>query len=93
MAAITGIEGALAPQAPRPPERNDGRAAVEYGAALSHRDLLRTKERVDATGLAAKKRAGAHVRQDDPQRDPRALSDEERYAQGQRKGFLVDIEV
>jgi hypothetical protein len=41
------------------------RAPVDYGAAVTHRDMVREKMRVDPTSLAAKKRASPEVRQND----------------------------
>lgn len=63
MAAISGIEGAGAHAPPRDQDR--GRAAANYGAAVSHRDAVRESHRVDPTALAEKKRQSRAVRRDD----------------------------
>jgi hypothetical protein len=72
MAAISGIEpvgGAL----PHPSGRDQkgGRAAVEYGAAVTHRDLVQEKLRVDPAALAEKKRQARALRRDDDEPEGR----------------------
>ena len=58
------------------------RAPVEYGAAVTHRDLVREKLRVDPSAIAHKKRKSAEARSNDPQREP-----------ADHRGQHVDIEV
>ncbi len=50
---------------PAPP-REQNRVPVDYGGALSHRDIVQEKLRVDPASLASKKRPHAEVRNSDP---------------------------
>jgi hypothetical protein len=72
MAAISGIEPA-AGALPQPSARDQkgGRAAVEYGAAVTHRDLVQEKLRVDPAALAEKKRQARALRRDDDEPEHR----------------------
>ncbi|MEZ6022928.1 MAG: hypothetical protein R3C16_05845 [Hyphomonadaceae bacterium] len=76
----------IAPVAPAPPpaqpDSHASRAPVQFGAAVTHQDLVREKLRVDPAALADKKRAGENVRSRDP---PRERSD--------GKGRYFDISV
>jgi hypothetical protein len=87
MAAISGIEAIGASQASHPGAQRKGgeAAAADFGAAVTHRDLVREKLRVDPAALADKKRA-AH--RDAP--PPRDDYNDERPAP---RGAIVDIEV
>lgn len=58
------------------------RAPVEYGAAVTHRDLVKEKLRVDPTAIAHKKRAAPDSRASDPPPERR-----------DHRGQYVDIEV
>jgi len=60
MAALSGIEAIAAP-ANAHNERGE-RAAVDFGGAVTHRDLVREKLRVDPAALADKMRAAARAR-------------------------------
>lgn len=71
--------------APAPP-RETHRAPVDYGAAVSHRDMVQEKLRVDPASLAHKKRPPADVRSSDPRREGYEVEDRE------RAGQYVDIE-
>lgn len=86
MAAISGIEASGASNTSHPGAQRKGgeAAAAAFGAAVTHRDIVREKLRVDPAALADKKRA-AH--RDPP---PRADYDEDRPAP---RGAIVDIEV
>ena len=58
------------------------RAPVEYGAAVTHRDLVREKLRVDPAAIAHKKRQTPEPRSSDPPRQ-----------RPEHLGRHVDIEV
>jgi hypothetical protein len=89
MAAISGIEAIGAHhQAPQRDQR-EGRAAVEYGAAVTHRDLVQEKLRVDPAALAEKKRESRASRRDDEPEDPRQRS----AHSSEGRGRHVDISV
>ncbi|MEZ5957055.1 MAG: hypothetical protein R3C27_07600 [Hyphomonadaceae bacterium] len=45
------------------------RAPVEYGAAVTHRDLVKEKLRVDPAAIAHKKRHASEARSSDPRRE------------------------
>lgn len=70
MAAISGIEPVGAPQTPQR-EQRENRAPVEYGAAVTHRDMVKEKLRVDPAALAEKKRQARPSRSDDKAPDHR----------------------
>jgi hypothetical protein len=99
MAAISGIEAAGAlPAAPARDQRGS-RAAVEFGGAITHREMVTEKLRVDPAALADKKRAARASRRDD---EPRESQRSERNAQedaaaderrDERMGQNVDISV
>lgn len=78
MAAISGITPAAAPLASPAQDQKEGRAAVAYGAAVTHRDVVREKFRVDPAALSEKKRA----KQNDPRDD-----------EDPRMGRYIDIRV
>jgi hypothetical protein len=102
MAAITPIDpsGAL----PQPParEQKGGRAAAEFGGAITHREMVQEKLRVDPAALADKRRAArAARRDDDPPPPPRESIRAARFAEDEaaadaahdeRMGQYVDIE-
>jgi hypothetical protein len=85
MAAISGIEAAGAYTPPR--DQDKGRAAADYGQAVSHRDQVRENHRVDPTALAEKKRQTRAMRRDDAADERRA------EAQERRERRRVDIRV
>lgn len=91
MAAISGIPPAAAPQAPLAQDQKGARAAADFGAAVTHRDMVREKMRVDPAALAEKKRAGERAKGSDP-REERMAQDEAAYKDSLRKGRYVDIE-
>ncbi len=55
--------------APNTTQDQHQRAPVEYGAAVTHRDLVREKLRVDPPSIAHKKRAAPEKRQSEPALD------------------------
>lgn len=63
------------------PDQQHQRAPVEYGAAVTHRDLVKEKLRVDPSAIAHKKRAAESRREERPPERPEHL------------GRHVDIEV
>lgn len=63
-------------------DEQNRRAPVAYGAAVTHRDFVREKMRVDPVSLAAKKGAHTQLRQSDPPPD-----------KPEHRGQYVDIEV
>lgn len=93
MAAISGIEPVAAQQGAPQREARDNKAPAEFGAAVTHKDMVREKVRVDPAALADKQRAIKRARGDDP-REQRMARDKAEYeaAQQQRKGRYVDIE-
>lgn len=52
-----------------PYEQQSQRAPVEYGAAVTHRDLMKEKLRVDPAAIAHKKRLAPEARSSDPARE------------------------
>lgn len=82
MAAISHI--AALPDAPARPQKGE-RAAMDFGGAVTYRDVVEAKLRVDPVSLAEKKRQADPVRKrdDPPRRD-------ERY---EEPGSYVDISV
>ncbi|HYD89254.1 MAG TPA: hypothetical protein VEA80_17380 [Vitreimonas sp.] len=91
MAAISGIAPAAPPQAPPAHDQKGGRAAVEFGAAVTHQDLVREKLRVDPAALADKMRKAQRAKLADP-REQRMAQDKAEYEESLRKGQYVDIE-
>lgn len=89
MAAISNIAPA-APQAPPAHDQKGGRAAVEFGAAVTHQDLVREKLRVDPAALADKMRSAQRAKLADP-REQRMAQDKEEYKASLRKGRYVDV--
>jgi hypothetical protein len=80
MAAISGIEGALAPQhsAAHAHEKRGERAPVDFGGAVTHSEMVEAKLRVDPAALAARARASDATRhREEP---PRESSRERRFA-------------
>lgn len=66
MAAISGIEAVGAPAHAPTRDQKAERAPVDFGGAVTHRDLVREKLRVDPVALAHKKRAPRAPRPGDP---------------------------
>ncbi|MGD9981646.1 MAG: hypothetical protein AB7H66_05520 [Hyphomonadaceae bacterium] len=64
-----------------PREQHHQRSAADFGGAVTHRDAVKEKLRVDPASLAEKKMRAPHLRSSDPSR------------QEGRKGQHVDIEV
>lgn len=86
MALVTGIPPVSAPAtAHMPQDQQQPRAPVNYGAAVSHREMVQEKLRVDPASLANKKRHSPDVRSSDGPREPPEPDD--------RPGQYVDIEV
>jgi hypothetical protein len=85
MAAITPVDPAApAPiLAPREQRDNANRAAAEFGAALTHRERVEQKPRVDPAARAASKRQIDRDRRDDDAEDGKS----------KRPGSRVDIRV
>jgi hypothetical protein len=98
MAAISGIEAAGAPPPAPAREEKGGRAAIDFGAAVTHRDLVQEKLRVDPAALVAKQRAPDTIRPDDESRrdrlrDERLARQEAGYEKRKaQRGAIVDIE-
>lgn len=102
MAALSPVDPAMpAPiLAPREQRENANRAAAEFGAAVTHRDRIERKPRVDPAARAAHKRQIDPSGHDDdaPEqsvRDERLAADKEEYKERQRErpGSRVDIRV
>jgi hypothetical protein len=84
MLHMTSLAPVAAPVAPNSnqDQTQHKRAPVEYGAAITHRDLVREKLRVDPSAIAHKKRESAEARGNDPRREP-----------PEHRGQYVDIKV
>jgi hypothetical protein len=83
MAAIHPVAHAAFSDAPARPQKGGDRAAMDFGGAVSYRELVEAKLRVDPVSLAEKKRQADPVRKrDEP--PPR----EEEY---EEPGGRVDI--
>jgi hypothetical protein len=79
---MTTLAPVTAPVAAQTAHQQDQRAPLDYGAAVTHLDIVREKLRVDPTSLAHKKRA--HT-------EPRAGDDAPERPD--HRGQYVDIEV
>ena len=82
MRHMTMLSPVVAPAAVTAPEPQQQRAPVEYGAAVTHRDAVKVKNRVVPSAIAHKKRGAPEARSSDPQ-TPRK----------QQRGQYVDIRV
>ncbi len=84
MALVTGIEAIAQPQGAPSRDQRDAnqRTAAEFGAAITQRDLVRERHRVDPGSASDKKRASE-----------RFAREQQDYRRGKRKGLLVDVEV
>ena len=91
MAAISGIEAHGVSPATPVREEKGGRAAVEFGAAVTHQDLVREKLRVDPAALADRARA-AEQKRESP-REKRLADDKEAYRKSSQRGHKLDITV
>lgn len=80
MRHMTTLSPIPAVPAPNTTQDQTQRAPVEYGAAVTHRDLVREKLRVDPNAITHKKRALPEHRRNDPER-------------ADHRGQHVDIEV
>ncbi len=67
---------------PTAQDEQNRRAPVEYGAAVTHRDFIREKLRVDPISVAAKNGAHTEPKRSDPRKD-----------ESNRRGQHVDIQV
>lgn len=85
MAAISGIEPVAAPTNPGSREQKEStRAPVDFGGAVTYREMVDAKLRVDPVSLAEKKRKADPARQSDPPPRPR---------ENDEPGSRVDISV
>ncbi|MGE0741913.1 MAG: hypothetical protein AB7O98_11285 [Hyphomonadaceae bacterium] len=93
MAALSGIEPVSASPRAETREQKGGAAATDFGAAVTHRDLVREKLRVDPTAVADKTRA-AKASRPSP-RDERLAAEEQAYFDSliDQKGRTLDIKV
>jgi hypothetical protein len=88
MAFVTGVLPVSAPVAANTAhDQQQQRTPVDFGGAVTHRDMVQEKLRVDPASLANKKRASADVRSSDGPREAYE-ADEDR----ERPGQYVDIE-
>ena len=91
MTAITRVDHALALPQPRD-HRESNRAAVNFGAAMSQRELMGEKFRVDPIAVADKKRAPESTRaRDPPPADARDQRADERRARSEERRKRIDI--
>jgi hypothetical protein len=80
MAAITGIEPVAAPPISGPREQKESaRAPVEFGGAVTYREMVEAKLRVDPASLAEKKRKADPTRQ--REEPPRESARAQRFAE------------
>lgn len=101
MAAISSIEGVFAPQHPGAQARQEkgGSAAVDFGGAVTHSEMVQAKLRVDPAALADKMRKAETPRKrEDPPRESarhqRFAEDDAAYdARREAPGSHVDISV
>jgi hypothetical protein len=88
MALVTGVFPVSAPVAAHTAhDQQQQRTPVDFGGAVTHRDMVQEKLRVDPASLAHKKRPAADVRSSDDRRKAYE-ADEDR----ERPGQYVDIE-
>lgn len=99
MVAISSIEPAAAPHHPGAEGRDQKhRPPVQFGAAVTNRDVVQEKLRVDPAALADRQRAPAAIRTDDEARrdrlrEERLARQEESYRERKApRGAIVDIE-
>ena len=85
MAAIAPVAHAASPDAPARPKGSE-RAAMDFGGAVSYRDMVEAKLRVDPVSLAEKKRQADPVRKRETPPPPRDQDYEE-------PGSRLDISV
>jgi hypothetical protein len=85
MAAIHPVAHAAFSDAPARPQKGGDRAAMNFGGAVTYRDLVEAKLRVDPVSLAEKKRQADPVRKRDAPPPPREEDEE--------PGSRVDISV
>jgi hypothetical protein len=99
MAAISGIEPAVGMHHTPPREEKGGRAAADFGAAVTHRDMVQERLRVDPAALVDKQRAARALRGDDEPRrqklrDERLANQEAEFERRRAaKGRLLDSKV
>lgn len=99
MAAISGIEPAAGMHHTPPREEKGGRAAADFGAAVTHRDMVQERLRVDPAALVDKQRATRAMRGDDEPRrqelrEQRLADQEAKFERRQSaKGRLLDIKI
>lgn len=96
MAAISGIEPLAAPSNSGQREHKSTRAPVDFGGAMSYREMVEAKMRVDPVALAEKKRKADPTRQ--REEPPRESARAQRFAEDDaaydaEKGQRVDISV
>ena len=82
MRHMTTLSPILAAPAANTTQDQHQRAPVQYGAAVTHRDLVREKLRIDPAPISHKKRAV-----------PERLRDERPPERPDHRGQHVDIEV
>lgn len=86
MAAISPIGPAALPDAAPRPQKGSERAAMDFGGAVTYREMVQAKLRVDPVSIAEKKRQADPARKRDDPPPPR----EERY---EEPGSRLDINV
>jgi len=84
MALVSGIEAIAQPQGASSREQRDANqhSAAQFGAAITQRDAVRERHRVDPGSAGDKKRASE-----------RFAREQQDYRRGKRKGLIVDVEV
>lgn len=93
MAAMSGIAPiAPAPPLPRADKPESTRAPVDFGGAMTHREMVQETMRVDPAALAERMRQNER-RQGGSARDKRMADDKAEYQQAllDRRGRTVDV--
>ena len=95
MAAISSIEPVAAPSNAGPREQRSTQAPADFGGAVTYREMVEAKLRVDPASLAQKKRKADPTRQ--REEPPRESARAERFAEDdaayEAKGSRLDISV
>jgi hypothetical protein len=98
MAAISGIEPVAAPQnSGQRDQKGSARAPIDFGGAVTYRELVEAKVRVDPVSLAEKKRKAdpTRAREEPPRESARAqrFAEDDAARDAETRGRRLDISV
>ncbi len=79
MSPIARTDHVAAPTSPARAHKQSDRAAVDFGGAVTHRDIIEAKLRVDPAALAERKRRPEHVRSPEARRRAPEEADREEH--------------